>query len=132
MEGFGQSKQMAAFMSKVRERGPRLWGVRLLLGVSLLGLLLAGVWQGEIHSHDNDSSAHSHGQGHDALESEPQPDGSAPERLHIHDAAFTVVMLGPPAHVAGLPNASATWMPDDRTVRAPPTSFNTPHRPPIA
>ena len=64
---------MAAFLSRVRERGPRLWGVRLLLGVSLLGLLLAGVWQGEIHSHDNGSAAHSHGHDHDTTETDPQP-----------------------------------------------------------
>jgi hypothetical protein len=40
-------------------------------------------------------------------------------------------MVGPPAVSTGLPSASATWMPDDPTVHAPPTSFNTPHRPPI-
>jgi len=120
-----------AFLSRVRERGPRLWGVRLLLGVSLLGLLLAGVWQGEIHSHDNASAAHSHGHDLDTPEAEPQSGGSAPDPLHIHDAAVTVVMAGPPAVSTGLPSASATWMPDDPTVHAPPTAFNTPHRPPI-
>jgi hypothetical protein len=122
---------MAAFLSRVRERGPQLWGVRLLLGVSLLGLLLAGVWQGEIHSHDNASAAHSHGHDHDTTETDPPSGGSAAEPLHIHDAAVTVVMAGPPAVSAGLPPASATWMPDDPPVHAPPTSFNTPHRPPI-
>lgn len=130
MDGIGQSKQMAAFMSEVRERGPRLWGVRLLLGVSLLGLLLAGVWQGEIHSHDDGSAAHSHA--YDTIETDPQSGGSAPEPLHIHDAAVTVVMLGPPTHGAELPKLSAAWVPDDSAVRAPPPSFNAPHRPPIA
>ena len=120
---------MAAFLSRVREQGPRLWGVRLLLGVSLLGLLLAGIWQGEIHSHDDGSAAHSHA--HDTTETDPQSGGSAPEPLHIHDAAVTAVMVGPPAVSAGLPSASATWMPDDPTVHAPPHAFNTPHRPPI-
>ena len=120
---------MAAFLSKVRERGPRLWGVRLLLGVSLLGLLLAGVWQGEIHSHADGSAAHSHA--HDTTETDQQSGGSAPEPLHIHDAAVTVVMVGPLAVGTGLPSAPATWMPDDLAVHARPTSFSTPHRPPI-
>lgn len=107
-----------------------MWGVRLLLGVSLLGLLLAGVWQGEIHSHDNGSAAHSHE--HDGTSTDPQPDGPAPEPLHLHDAAATVVMLGPPTHGSDLPNLSATWVSDNPSVRAPPRTFNAPHRPPIA
>ena len=123
---------MAAFLSRVRERGPRLWGVRLLLSASLLGLLLAGVWQGEIHSHDNGGAAHSHGHDHDTTETDPQPGGSAPDPLHLHDAAVTVVMLGPPAYGTELPRLSATWLPDDPAARAPPPSFNAPHRPPIA
>ena len=123
---------MAAFLSRVRERGPRLWGVRLLLSVSLLGLLLAGVWQGEIHSHDNGSAAHSHGHDQVTPDTDPQPDGSAPESLHFHDALVTVAMPGPPTHGTELPKLSATWVPDDSAVRAPPPSFNAPHRPPIA
>jgi len=122
---------MAAFLSRVRERGPRLWGVRLLLGVSLLGLLLAGVWRGEIHSHDNAGAVHSHGHDFDTPETDPQSGSSAPEPLHFHDAAVTVVMAGPPAVSTGLPNASATWIPDYPAVHAPPTAFSTPHRPPI-
>ena len=106
-----------------------MWGVRLLLAVSLLGLLLAGVWQGEIHSHDDGSAAHSHA--YDTTETDPQSGGSAPEPLHIHDAAVTVVMVGPPAVSTGLPSASATWMPANPTVHAPLTSLTTPHRPPI-
>jgi hypothetical protein len=109
-----------------------LWGVRLLLGVSLLGLLLAGFWQGEIHSHDNGGAAHVHGQDHKMPETDPPPDGSAPEPLHIHDAAVTVVMLGPATHGTELPKLSAVWVPDDSAVHAPPPSFNVPHRPPIA
>ena len=121
-----------AFLSRVRERGPRLWGVRLLLGVSMLGLLLAGVWQGEIHAHDNGTAAHSHGHDHETPETDPQPDGSAPEPLHIHDATVTVVMPGPPTHGTEVPKLSAAWIPDDSAVRVPPPSFNAPHRPPIA
>jgi hypothetical protein len=102
-----------------------------LLGVSLLGLLLAGVWQGEIHSHDDGRATHSHGHDDDTTGTDPQSGGSAPEPLHFHDAAVTVVMLGPPTHGTGLPNLSATWIPDDPAVHAPPTTFNTPHRPPI-
>lgn len=130
--GFGQSKCMAAFLSRVRERGPRLWGVRLLLGVALLGLLLTGVWQGEIHSHDSGGAAHSHGQGHDAPGTDPHPDRSAPEPLHLHDATVTVVMLGPPRHGTDLPKLSANWAPDAPALHAPPPLFNAPHRPPIA
>ena len=102
-----------------------------MLGLSLLGLLLAGIWQGEIHSHDSGSATHTHERGSDAPVSDPSSDGSAPEPLHVHEASVTVVMAGPPAVSTGLPSASATWMPDDPTVYAPPTAFNTPHRPPI-
>lgn len=121
---------MAAFMSRIRARSPRLWGVRLLLGVALLGLLLSGVWQGEVHSHGNGGTAHSHG--HETPDSNSQPDdSSALGPLHLHDAAVTVVMLGPPTHGTDLPKLSATWVPDAPAVYAPPRSFNTPHRPPI-
>jgi hypothetical protein len=117
-------------MSRIRARGPRLWGVRLLLGVALLGLLLSGVWQGEVHSHGNGGTAHSHG--HETPDSNSQPDdSSAPGPLHLHDAAVTVVMLGPPTHGTDLPKLFATWVPDAPAVHAPPRSFNTPHRPPI-
>lgn len=109
-----------------------MWGVRLLLGVSLLGLLLVGVWQGEIHSHDNGTAAHSHAHDVDLSEPDPGSGGSAPEPLHLHDAAVAVVMLGPPIQGTELPKLSAAWVPDDSTVRAPPPSFNAPHRPPIA
>lgn len=108
-----------------------MWGVRLLFGVSLLGLLLAGVWQGESHSHDNGNVAHVHGIDHDTPESDKQPDGSVPAPLHFHDAVATVAMLGPPVYGNELPNVSATWMSDHPTVSAPPISFNAPHRPPI-
>jgi hypothetical protein len=103
-----------------------------LLGVSLLGLLLAGVWQGEIHSHDNGSAAHSHAHDFDSSEPDPGSGDSAPEPLHLHDAAVTVVMLGPSMNGTELPKLSAAWVPDDSTVRAPPPSLNAPHRPPIA
>ena len=122
---------MAAFLSRVRGRGPQLWGPRLLLGVSLLGLLLPGFWQGEFHSHESASTAHTHAHDHDTTGADPQSGSSDPHSLHFHDAAVTVVMAGPPAVGTGLPKASATWIPDHPAVHAPPTAFNTPHRPPI-
>jgi hypothetical protein len=41
-------------------------------------------------------------------------------------------MLGPPAYGTELRNPSVTWVPDDPAVHAPPSSFSSPHRPPIA
>jgi hypothetical protein len=123
---------MAVFLSELRARGPRLWGVRLLLGVALLGLLLSEIWRGEIHSHDNGVAAHSHGHDHATPEPSPQTDGSLAQSLHIHDAAVAVVMPAPPADGSALQNMSAAWLPDDLAVHGPQFFFNTPHRPPIA
>lgn len=112
-----------------------MWEVRLLLAVALLGMLLLGAWPGEVHSHDNGSTAHSHEHGHsqdrDTAGNDPQPDGTSPGPLHFHDATVALVMPGPAAHGTELPQLSAGWAPDAPAVHAPLPSFNAPHRPPI-
>ena len=123
---------MAAFLSRVRGRGPQLWGPRLVLGVSLLGLLLAGFWQGEFHSHESASTAHTLAHDHDTTGADPQSGSSDPHSLHFHDAACSVAMLGPTGPGDEWPDMPVTWVPDYPVVRAPPISLNTPHRPPIA
>ena len=52
-------------------------------------------------------------------------------RYVVVPAALAVVVLGPPIQGPELPKLSAAWAPDASTVRAPPPSFNAPHRPPI-
>ena len=113
-----------------------MWRVRLLLGAALIGLLLAGVWQGEIHAHDNAVAAHVHEQDHDHDHEKPKADppaeGSAPGTLHIHDAAIAVVMLGSAMHRIELARQPGTWLPDGPVVHARPSTPSKPHRPPIA
>jgi hypothetical protein len=126
---------MPSILSILRERAPRLWGVRLLHLVAMISLALAGVWQGEVHAHAEGSVAHVHApaaHSHDAPDPGPQPDGSTPDALHLHDAAVTLVVLGPPAYSTELPVDSADWLPDLSAVRSPASTFTAPHRPPIA
>ena len=108
-----------------------MWGVRLVLGVSLLGLLFAGFWQGEFHSHESASTAHTHAHDHDTTGTDPQSGNSDPDSLHFHDAACSVAMLGPTEPGNVWAEVPVTWVPDHPVVRAPPISLNTPHRPPI-
>ena len=120
-------------LSQIRERAPRLWGVRLMLGLALLGVVLAGIWQGEIHSHVGGAETHSHTHGHvhDAPETEPRTDGSTAEPLHLHDAAVTVGTFGPPDGSPDWPRPDSARLPDQAEVRPPPTYVSPPHRPPI-
>jgi hypothetical protein len=123
---------MAAFLSTMRERGPQLWGLRLLLGISLLTMIMAGVWQGEFHSHDNAGTSHTHAPDHDSHGLDPHPDSSDSDVPHFHDAASSVAMFGPPAYDNGWPDIPVIWVPDHPAAQAPPVALNTPHRPPIA
>lgn len=124
---------MVPSLSQIRERAPRLWGVRLLLGLALLGVVLAGIWQGEIHAHVGGAEPHSHAQEdlHHPPEPEPGADGSTADPLHLHDAAVTVVALGPPASGPDMPGLASALLPDLAEFSPPLSSSSPPHRPPI-
>lgn len=133
MIGFGHPTRAMSLIGTMREQAPRKGAVRLMLAIGLLGLVLAGVWQGEIHAHADGSAVHSHlaMDGHDEIDSGLQPEGSSSKSLHLHDAVVTLAVLGPPEYGTESPRAPRSWSPDPSQLRPPASIFTAPHRPPI-
>lgn len=125
---------MSTFLDSLRAQVARSWRARLLLGMTFLGLLLAGVSQGEIHAHVDGASTHVHvaANGQEPPDREPHPGDSTSGTLHVHDAAVTLVLLGPPAHSVQLSDVAESWSPDLSDGPPPASGFTAPHRPPIA
>lgn len=125
---------MVLSLLQIREQAPRLAGVRLLLGMALLGLMLASVWQGEVHAHEGGATTHSHSDGHDGDSPDPKPRAGGPtsEHLHIHDGCAFVAVPSPAAHGVAVHDVALSLVPDDADSRRPFTASSPPHRPPIA
>jgi hypothetical protein len=100
----------------------------------LLGLMLASVWQGEVHAHEGGGTTHSHSYNHDGDPPDPnsRAGGATSEPLHIHDGCAFVAVPVPVAHGDAWHDVALSLLPDGADSRRPLTAFSPPHRPPIA
>lgn len=125
---------MNSVLTHLRERYPKHWCVRLMLGIAVLGLLLGSASVRQIHKHADADPGHSYAQVLDAEQGigTTVPDDPTAGALHFHNVASSPLIFGSIATFEGPQEPLSGWVASEDLSPPPPPSLSTPHRPPIA